>query len=197
MNQDPNNPVMQNPAAPQPPVEPMMDPSQSFNPAAAAAPDLGGQPMAPQAPMMENPAPVPEAPAMPEMPTIDANLLQEAIADVPDGVNPNPEEAPAVSVENPTGATPEAPADASPFTTAAPTMDTTPTADPNATPADGEQKSTPSVAFNDPATQPDATPHQIKKPSFLDGKKINPVVLIVAGSAIIIIALIVIIAFVS
>ena len=75
-------------------------------------------------------------------------------------------------------------------------MDTTPTPD-QANPADGEpQKTTPSVAFNDPAQQPDAAPHKFKKPSFLEGKKINPVVAIIAGSAIVIIALIVIIAFV-
>ncbi len=197
MNQDPMNPGMQNPVQPQMPVEPMMNPTQSFNPAAAATPDLGmpasPEMAAPQAPITGNPAPaIPEAPAgIPEMPTIDPALLQEAIADVPDGATPAPEQPAAVSVEGP------AP-DESPFATAAPTMDTNPTPEQPTTPAEGEpQKTTPSVAFNDPASQPDgATAHRIKKPSFLDGKKINPVVAIVAGSAIIIVALILVIAFV-
>lgn len=195
MNQDPNNPTMPNPA----PVAPGF-----ANPAAAATPNLAAP--APEMPV----APVaPEAPAMPEAPTIDASLLQEAIADVPDeAAATTPETPSAVPLDN-LGAPAEAPAEeVSPFAGAAPAMDTpvAPTpetpADPNAAPvnptaptADEGAKNPPSVAFNDPAQQPDAKSHaSIQIPAIVEKLKANPVALIVGGALIIIIALVLIIA---
>ena len=208
MNQDPNNPVMPTAGAPVAP--------DFTNPATAAAPVLSAAPVAPEMPaapaMPETPA-TPEAstmsetpampgtptvdatPTMPEAPTIDPTLLQQAIADVPEEAGATTSEPHPATIENP--ATPEV----SPFTTAAPAADFT-AAPETPAPAPAEpspvapeaQKSTPSVAFNDPASQPDAKPHEIKLPK-IDLKKVNPVVLIVACSAIIIIALILILAF--
>ena len=209
MNQDPNNPV-----APQAPG--------FANPAAAAAPDLGATPAAPatseapttpapEAPATPEaaPAPAPEAPAAeapvtPDVPTIDPSLLQQAIADVPEEAAATTPDAPsAVPLDNAAPATPEATAvDTSLFAGAAPAADLSATPAnvaamaPNPTPGEAEQKSTPSVAFNDPASQPDAAkPHEIKMPAFVEKLKKNPVVLIIGGSAIIIIALVLIIAF--
>ena len=219
MNEDPMNPVPS--AAPATPAMPAPEPA-SVNPAMSAAPAIDQpmmspvepaapiqpmaapvMPMAPAAPAMVPETPVmpaatamPEVAAMPETPgvsatpaapiapeppvtadaisapTIDSSLLQQAINDVPDA-NGNLPPTPADSSVIPS-ADAAAPA---PFTEEAP-------------------KATPSVAFNDPAQAPDAPkPFSPKKPSFLDGKKINPVILIVAGSAIIIIALVILIAF--
>lgn len=185
MNQDPNNPVAPNPAAPI---------NTGFaNPAAAAAPS------------MEVPA-VPTAPAMPDGPTIDPALLQQAIADVPDeALATTPEVPSAVSLDN-IGAETQATPEVNPLTTATPAADfsasepATATSDATAAGAvpnpDDQQKTTPSVAFNDPANQPDApAPHSFKKPAFIDKLKEKPVLLIVGGATIVIIALVLIIAF--
>lgn len=139
----------------------------------------------------------------PEVPTIDPSLLQQAIADVPTEATANMPNVPtAVPIDNPMPSTPEAPAvDTSLFTGAAPAADlSSPAETANSIPMPDEtaQKTTPSVAFNDPATQPDAPqPHQIKMPAFIDKLKKNPVALIIGGSFIIIIALVLIIAFVA
>ena len=186
MNQDPNNPVAPNPAAPI---------NTGFaNPAAAAAPS------------MEAPAAAPTAPAMPDGPTIDPALLQQAIADVPDeALATTPEVPSAVPLDN-IGAEAQATPEINPLTTATPAADFSAGDPAAATPdtaaagvvpnPDDQQKTTPSVAFNDPANQPDApAPHGFKKPAFIDKLKEKPVLLIVGGATIVIIALVLIIAF--
>lgn len=134
----------------------------------------------------------------PEAPTIDPSLLQQAIADVPTEATTNMPNAPtAIPIDNPMSNTSEAPAvDTSLFMGATPAADLSSSGIPM--PDETAQKTTPSVAFNDPATQPDAPqPHQIKMPAFIDKLKKNPVALIIGGSFIIIIALVLIIAFVA
>ena len=192
MNQDPNNPIMPNSAAPQMPINPTAMP----NPAAAAAPSL-------------EPTPAPAAPAMPEAPTLDASLLQEAIADVPEEAAATTPDVPsAVSLDN-IGATFETttaasnPADASPFATAAPatnfdTSDATQaiSTDPNNMTAE-TPKATPSVAFNDPAQQPDNGKHgkNINFSDIVEKLKKHPALVIFGGGFLIIIILILILAF--
>ncbi|MBR2587059.1 hypothetical protein IKE71_01640 [Candidatus Saccharibacteria bacterium] len=188
------------------------DPNNPINPAAAAAPSLTppvapAMPAAPTStpqvavPTPETTVPAPEAaPTTPEVPTIDPSLLQEAIADVPEEATATAPEVPsAVPLDNLTPAAEAVPTpEPAPFIGATPTADlTSPAADLTAapTPEDVDQKATPSVAFNDPATQPDAARHELKKPGAIDLKKINPVVAIIVGSTLVIIALVLIIAF--
>ncbi len=188
MNQDPNNLAAPNPVAP------MSATPGIQNPAAAAAP------------IMQAPAATPVAPTMPEGPTIDPAILQQAIADVPDeALATTPDVPSAVSLNNLGGEAPATP-DVNPLTTTAPSADFSadPTAnaaqaaDPTAAtlPTEEQSKTTPSVAFNDPANQPDApAPHSLKTPAFIDKLKERPVLLIVGGATIIIIALVLIITF--
>ncbi|MBQ6130700.1 hypothetical protein IJI72_03385 [Candidatus Saccharibacteria bacterium] len=191
------------------------------NPATLATPPLTPAPApAPEAAVpLTAPTPAPEmaplaASPLPEAPTFDPSLLQEAIADVPKEATENP--LPDAS------ATPlDSLGSASPFANvAAPSADftTAPSADLSPAPADGVSagtpdasfadapKSTPSVAFNDPAAAPDApapgTEPKTQKPGTIDlsqisdkVKKLNPIILIVGGSAIIIIGLVLLIAF--
>ncbi|MBQ3275045.1 hypothetical protein IJH46_01325 [Candidatus Saccharibacteria bacterium] len=200
------------------------DPQNPINPATAAAPSLTPDPSLamPSAPAMGTPV-TPAGPI--DAPTLDPSLLQQAINDVPEeaaettppvpsAVNlsnlgdatPAPAPISAPSMDPMMGANPmAAPAAPSPFATAAPAADFSapapeapvdPSVDPNAAmnPAFAEApKTTPSVAFNDPAQAPEKP--GFKKPAFLDGKKINPVILIVGGGALIIIALVLILAF--
>lgn len=215
MNQDPNNPTAPSPVIP---------PEAPINPAAAAAPSLDvaptpeGTPMepamptAPEAPVM--PA-APEAPAMPEAPTLDPSLLQQAIADVPEEAAVTTPEVPsAVPLDNlgNTAEQPVAPAETSPFTGAAPSANfATPEAEAEAEPApaptdpttgtpiatDEANKTTPSVAFNDPAQQPDDVKHakDIDFSKLIEKIKQRPVIAIIGGGAIIIVILILILAF--
>ena len=179
-------------------------PTPSANPASIAAPalDLGlnATPTSPTlAPIAEAPA-APEAPAMPEAPSIDPSLLQQAIADVPEeAATTTPDTPSAIPLDNLGTAAPEAPTTSDPSTDFNPLTAAAPAADfstPTATLTDDAQKTTPSVAFNDPASQPDApAPHNVQLPSFIANLKNRPVVLIVGGSLIIIIALVLIIAF--
>ncbi|MBQ6396255.1 hypothetical protein IJH89_01570, partial [Candidatus Saccharibacteria bacterium] len=127
---------------------------------------------APGAPMMQSPAPapVPEASPLPPapspsptepsaplaVPTLDPSLLQEAIADVPSEATPATGDAPSpFSVTAPNADFSEtAPGESvSPLEAAASTEEGAPAP---ASPFESGKKSTPSVAFNDPASQPDA-----------------------------------------
>ncbi|MBR5389543.1 hypothetical protein IK146_03220 [Candidatus Saccharibacteria bacterium] len=192
MNQDPNNPIASNPATPQMPTD--LGGTMS-NPAAAATPTLDA-------------APAPSA--IPEVPTIDASLLQEAIADVPEEAAATTPNVPsAVSLDNIAATDPMAPAaspETSPFSGAAPAAnfsapEETPAtpADPNATPAnDSEaQKTTPSVAFNDPAQQPDAGKggKKVDLSGVVEKIKSRPMLAIFGIGTIVIVALILILAF--
>ena len=154
------------------------------------------------APAPEAPAAPEAAPAAPEVPSLDPSLLQQAINDVPDEAAATTPDVPsAVSLDN-LGT--EAPApEVNPLTTAAPAADfSTPEApaapaDPATAPADEAQKSTPSVAFNDPASQPDAPKHgkNIDLSKFTERVKQHPMPFIIGGGAIIIIGLVLILAF--
>ena len=188
------------------------DSQNPINPAAAAAPSLTPTPDAPTMPA----GPV-------AVPTLDPSLLQQAINDVPDeategapvvpsAVNINNlGDAPAPAPEAPMMTDPMMAAPAadfstpSPFATAAPAADFSAPApeapvNPSANTAAGvpgfaePQKTTPSVAFNDPAQAPEPQ-KGFKKPAFLEGKKLNPVLLIVLGGAIVIVALVLLLAF--
>ncbi|MBQ3261348.1 hypothetical protein IJH29_01690 [Candidatus Saccharibacteria bacterium] len=181
--------------------------TNGFNPAAAAAPNLSPAP---------NPS-VPETPAMPpadssfppDAPTIDPSLLAQAINDVPEEAAATTPAAPsAVSLDNlaesdASDSTSDTSNDLSAFTSAAPAAeftDQSTASNPNTAEAqtiDEPQKQTPSVAFNDPAQMPDKpAAYQPSKPSPLDKlKKINPLILIGVGGALLILALILIIAF--
>ncbi len=167
------------------------------------------EPAPTEAPATEAPAAAPEAPAAPEaapaapeVPSLDPSLLQQAINDVPDEAAATTPDVPsAVSLDN-LGT--EAPApEVNPLTTAAPAADfSTPEspaapADPATAPADEAQKSTPSVAFNDPASQPDAPKHgkNIDLSKFTERVKQHPMPFIIGGGAIIIIGLVLILAF--
>ena len=189
MNQDPNNPIAPNPAAPQMPTD--LGGTMS-NPATAATPTLDA---------------TPTTSAIPEVPTIDASLLQEAIADVPEEAAATTPNVPsAVSLDN-IAADPAASAgpEASPFSSAAPAANfSTPEeapatpADPNAAPTDGEaQKTTPSVAFNDPAQQPDAGKggKKIDLSGIVEKIKSRPMLAIFGIGTVVIVALILILAF--
>ena len=203
MNQEPNNPVAPNLVTP---------PEAPINPAAAAAPTLDPTPTFNTAPAMSPEANVtPEAPAMPEAPTLDPSLLQQAIADVPEEAAATTPDIPSAVTLNSLGnATeqPAAPAEASPFTGAAPSANfAAPEAEPSSMPtdpttgapvvADEATKTTPSVAFNDPAQQPDAAKHgkDIDLGKLLETIKQRPVLAIVGGGALIIIILVLILAF--
>ena len=196
MNQEPINPI-----APDPSVPPMPtgQDATTLNPAAAATPAINTEPV---------------APSVPEVPTIDPSLLQQAIADVPEEATATaPEVPPAVPLDNLGATAPEATTpvvenvEPSPFTNATPAADfntpdtttQTPTApaDPNAVlPENEATKTTPSVAFNDPAQQPDTTkPKNVNFSKIADGIKKRPVVAILVGGAIIIISLVLILAF--
>ena len=214
MNQDPNNPITPNPVVPETPI----------NPAAAAAPTLDTTPTPNATPAfgatsasdaMPSPTMPETAPAMPEAPTLDASLLQQAIADVPEEAAATTPDVPsAVSLDN-LNASPDPAAvptaEASPFASAAPsanfaapetepTTTQTPPVDPTInTPVVGEEatKTTPSVAFNDPAQQPDAAKHSkdINLGELFEKIKKRPVLAIVGGGAIIIIILVLVLAF--
>ena len=175
MNEDPNN--LQIPHAPLDPTVPPAPAPDLSAPAMASAPVSPMAPEAPAAPMMAAPdlsAPAPMAP--------DPSL---GAAPAAPGFEAAPAAAPMDASMNP--AMMAAPA-ANPSLVAAQTI---PGPDPFAAPA----QSTPSVAFNDPAQAPDA-PQFGKKPSPFDFiKKVNPVVLIVGGGLIVIIALVLILAF--
>lgn len=175
MNQDPNNPV---------------NPTE-------AAPAMPEAPVAPAAPDFSNPA----AAAAPETPSIDPSLLQQAINDVPDEAAATTPDVPsAVSLDN-LGAEETPAPEVNPLTTAAPAADfstpdvTAAPVDPTA-PAD-QQKTTPSVAFNDPASQPDAPKHgkDIDLSKLTEKVKQHPMPFIIGGGIIIIIGLVLILAF--
>ena len=220
MNQDPNNPTAPNPAMPQTPAMPS-------NPAAAAAPMVNSAPTpapapaAPAAPATpaapEAPA-TPETPAAPEAPALDDALIRQAIADVPEEATASTADSssPAVSLDNLDAASTATSdgttsSDASMFTTAMPsagfettTQDTqaaaTNPADPNAVPTDAEQqKNPPSVAFNDPAQQPDADNKKhgkdINFSEIFEKIKKRPMLSIIVGGTIVIVALVLILAF--
>lgn len=200
MNPAPGAPMMQSPApAPVPEASPL-------SPAAPVqAPSLAEAPVAP-APSLS-----PTEPSAPlAVPTLDPSLLQEAIADVPSEAAPTNDDAPSpFSVTAPNADFSET----SPGESVSPLEAATSTEEEVSAPTspfESEKRSTPSVAFNDPASQPDAPapgtdPGKAKglnlsTPEFLskaleEGKKINPVILIVAGSAVIIIGLVLLIAF--
>ena len=211
MNQDPNNPIAPTPNAPAPEA-PVAPATPDFsNPAAAAAPvmDMGAAP-APEVPAApeatvapEAPAAPEAAPAMPEAPSIDPSLLQQAINDIPDETAATAPEVPSTVPLDNLGAE-EAPApEVNPLTTAAPAADfstpeaPTAPADPNAAPTNDAQKTTPSVAFNDPASQPDAPKHgkDIDFSKLSDKIKQHPMPFIIGGGFIIIVGLVLILAF--
>lgn len=212
MNQDPQNPIN-----PIPPIDPTATPAQPTSPISSVVDSIPSAPSEPtdmsnitpvQAPALDSAASMsgstptfsPEAApttispdatsqtqetstenfsAPLENPTLDPTLLQQAINDVPDASLPTQETTPTVN----------------PDTTSA-----TPTADfsspsPDAPSPTNSDSTPPSVAFNDPAQTPDTKKPQFKKPAFLENKKINPVIVIVAGSAIVIIGLVLLIAF--
>ncbi len=192
MNQDPNNPIMSNPVAPQLPTNPTV----MSNPAAAAAPSLESTPAT-------------AAPTMPEAPTLDVSLLQEAIADVPEEAAVTTPDVPsAVSLDN-IGAASGTPnmagntSDVSPFTATTSTTDfyTSDTAQTASTDINNmsaeEPKTTPSVAFNDPAQQPDNEKHRkdINLSSIAEKLKKHTVLVVFGGGFIIILILVLILAF--
>lgn len=187
--------------------------TQPAAPAIPVAPDLS---TATASNMTTTTQPATEASSVPAAPTIDPSLLQQAIADVPKEATQNPlPDASATTLDALSSAD-----SSSPFSNiSAPSADfsTTPS-DPSLTGSTEDatatdtsfaesQKSTPSVAFNDPASAPDA-PAPGKEPNapakgnidlsqVTDKlKKINPVILIVGGSAFVIIGLILLIALV-
>ena len=184
MNQDPNNPVAPNLVTP---------PEAPINPAAAAAPTLDPAPTFNAAPAMSPEATVtPEAPAMPEAPTLDPSLLQQAIADVPEEAAATTPDIPsAVTLDSLGNATEQPAPEAVPSS-----MPTDPTTGAPVV-ADEATKTTPSVAFNDPAQQPDAAKHgkNIDLGKLLETIKQRPVLAIVGGGALIIIILVLILAF--
>lgn len=207
MNQDPTNPI--NPAtAATPPVSPMPTPNVPSPDSASPALET---PAMPTPPSMEAPV-APETPVAPEVPTIDPSIIQQAINDVPEEATTSAPAAPtATPLENlgseiPTPpAAPQDPnlASSSPFASATPVADfnvSSPAQ--NATPAPNAgnpAQNPPSVAFNDPAAEEEkkekpGTIH-FKKPAFLD--KMSPVAMILIGGTIVIVALILIIYFLT
>ena len=199
----PTTPAPAMPVAPEP-IAPTPAPTPEMPSAPAPAPEMPTAPApTPETSPAPAPTPAPQAPVTPDVPTIDPSLLQQAIADVPEEAATTASEAPAPVDLNATPSletTPETPAaETSPFTTAAPTADlTSPEPAPATTTAESVEapKATPSVAFNDPAQEPDAKPKKpVKTPAFIEKLKKNPVALIVIGATVIIVALILIIAF--
>lgn len=221
MNQDPNNPIAPNPIVPETPINPAAAaaPTLSAAPASTVDPTIDAAPVSNAMPTLDSTAPsptTPEAtPAVPEVPTLDASLLQQAIADVPEEATATAPNAPSAVPLNDLNTVPDATAtpntEPTPFTGAAPSANfTTPEAglvtnqspamDPTTnTPIVGEEatKTTPSVAFNDPAQQPDAAKHSkdINFSGLLEKIKKRPVLAIVGGGALIIIVLVLVLAF--